>query len=892
LALLGEAWQAAREGHALLVVVEGPAGIGKSWLARSFRTGLEAAPYVASTPFLSVALRASAHLLAGEREASFLAAAHQVAPGGPWAQVPGEADWAPDREGVRTAIAGALARVARARGGLCLVAEDVHAWSEDDRADLRAFWRYWGSARAAVLILATARPAEVGAEPGGWLDELDAEAARAAVTPPQRIELWPLAESETTALILSALAAGEAPAGLSRWLQERSGGHPLHAQELLRFLLEGGALSSAQGVWSFRPPGAEAVPGDLEATLRRRLGRVRGDPEMWRALVALGALDRSVEVTPWSRICGIGAEGLGEIAARAIELGLARLELRQGQATYALAHPLYPPLVRALTDRAQLKEMHLRIAQTARFPGERARHGRLAGHPEAGEWTRAAIADAQARFAHAEVAAHASALAVTTRPDENLLVTWAGALFQLGRFDEALEALSARTTPRAARLRVQVLTRKGGSSDALNEANASVDRHPDDHELRLQRAGLLVDEGRLEEAERELRALLRAASDRDAARAGALLARGRWHRARGDWKGALRDAGSAVRRLRRLPAQARASLPSALAVLGEIALGAGRADQAEEALRESVALAEARGERSELARRHLYLGRARLDLGKQELAAGSLGEAARLASSIGDVTLAAEARRTLLGAGQRPVAAPADPAASRSVYLRTLGAFGLQEGDRAVRWRARKVRDLLALLMIAALREDGPAVARERAVGTLWPESPPDRAEASFRAALKRLRAVLGGAARVERDAHGAYFLSGLRADVIFFQDAVQRGDRVAAATWYHGEFLPGVDLPGADVIRERLRGRFRELAHALAAESPAPQASHLYERLLDDDPFDLSALQGLARTLRERGEAGRLARRLRAAASHARAELGEVPAELIALLDDAGLEP
>jgi len=891
LALLRESWQAARGGRSLLILIEGQAGIGKSWLVRAFRAGLEAAPYVASTPFVSVALRASAHLLAAEREAAFLAAARQVAPGGPWAPVPGENGWAPDREGVRIAIAGAFARVARARGGLCLVVEDVHAWSEDDRADLRAFWRYWASAETPVLVVVTARPLEAGTEAALWFEDLRNDAFRAGVSLPGRLELWPLAAAEMSDLIRAVLAGGQPPEGLAEWLQERSGGHPLHAQELLRFLVEGGALIGIGGVWTFQPPSAEAVPGDLDSILRRRLARAREDPELWSALVALGALDRSVELNSWSKIAEVDPEGLAELAAYAIELGLVGLELRQGQSTYALAHPLYPALVRALSDRAQLKAMHLRIAQVARFPGERARHGRMAGHPDAAEWTEEAIVDARARFAHAEVAAHASALAASGGGSEELLITWAEAMFQLGRLEEALEVLSASRSAGGLHLRVKVWKRKLSTSEALAALTSAIAEHPGDHRLRLELAGLLIDGGRLAEAERELRALDRARPANDAERAGVLLGRSRLLRAKGDWPSALTEARSAARRLRRLPAEQQALLPAALQVLGEIALVAGRLDQAAEALGESIALAEARGERSELPRRHLDLGLTRLNLGQRAKAEASLSQALQLAASLGDLAVVSQAREALEGLGPVARTQPGETLEAPAVYLRTLGEFGLHKGERGVRWRARKVRELLALLVIAGLREAGPAIPRERIIDTLWPDSSPERAEGVFRAALKRLRAALAGAAEVAREASGAYFLSDLRADVIFFQEALDRGDQAAAAAWYQGEFLPGIDLPGVEVIRERLRSRFRRVAHDLAASSPASKAGYLYERLLDDDPFDLDALTGLARTLSERGEKGRLVRRLRAAASRARAELGEVPEELTALLRTAGLE-
>ncbi|MDP9765509.1 AAA family ATPase [Deinococcus enclensis] len=179
-------------------------------------------------------------------------------------------------------------------------------------------------------------------------------------------------------------------------------------------------------------------------------------------------------------------------------------------------------------------------------------------------------------------------------------------------------------------------------------------------------------------------------------------------------------------------------------------------------------------------------------------------------------------------------------------FLRTLGHFDLEVNGEFKPWKARKVRELLALLLCALVDGDRPGVSRETLTAALWPDAGEGAAEANFRKTLARLRDALGGAAVIEHGPAG-YTLTGLRSDLLLFLQASEAQDLSAACAWYGGPFLPGIDLPDVNAVRDALRERWRAAALHLAQEVPGPQALDLLARLLRDDPFDVAALTLLA---------------------------------------------
>jgi tetratricopeptide (TPR) repeat protein/DNA-binding SARP family transcriptional activator len=216
--------------------------------------------------------------------------------------------------------------------------------------------------------------------------------------------------------------------------------------------------------------------------------------------------------------------------------------------------------------------------------------------------------------------------------------------------------------------------------------------------------------------------------------------------------------------------------------------------------------------------------------------------------------------------------------------LRTLGSFALERDGQTTILRDSKARDLLAHLLVALLREDGPGIPRTQLIDAIWPESgDPEALEMNFRVTLKRLREKLGDAASVSgRD--GIYELRDLNADVTHFLRALERLDFEAALGWYKGEFLANIDVTDAEIVRAQLWQRFRDTALRSSLEQPAPVAADLLEKLHRLEPLDVTLLERLTTTLRTTNDPFRLEQTLSRARTIFERETGEIPVELLLL--------
>ncbi len=1076
--MLESAWGSVRGGRPAFVLVEGPAGIGKSWLLAAYGQRLPSrAVLVSAPPLLDNLLMAANTMLVEERDPVFLAAARRLAPLGDWPSGQAAAE-PPNLERLRLAALSGLERLAHRLGGLCVLLDDVQLWPKEELESLGLLWRRGLLSGAPLLLVASRRP-----QPdSGWWESIRRDGALAGDESTSTITLEPLSAEAVGSLALAELASTDLPEDLGSWLHERSGGSPLHTLELLRMLVSGGSLQRLGATWQFRPPPDSVVPVGLEATLVGRLKTASADGELWRALAALAIAERPLSLAEWRDLSGSDGERLAERAAEATRVGLTRSELRGGEARYALAHPLYPPLVLSLLEAKHREMLHGRWAEITPDVHERARHARLAQHHKAIVWSWEALESARANGEHRLAAAHISALLerAPAPARRRRLELWLGeALYTLGEYEGAERALSDSDAAEAYRYRAQILRQRGMFAEALalvREALGSrAIRGESQTVLKVVEAGALLQLGRLDEGEALIDELVGDPGISSRERAMALLQKGRLEFMTGRLEEALSSNVQANTVFERTGDEAWAA--NSLDNIGMLATQLGRWRQAEEALQRSLASYEARGRLMELGTIYNNLGLHRLNrgdyraaeavllrglrvaqatqdrlslatllhnlaqvsaaMGDLEQARRQIGDAIEVQRDVGQVadvaaalliaaeiaalggrdaeamsnlvaagtaaTLdegpvvaarvqlllgdlpaakaaleapatgnlrpAARARQALaaglvslvegdlaaataaLGRGEilarrdeheplgaeiglaqavvaelagerdrahdlgreslsrfeklgarghvltlrrlfprlevlRPVAAAptSEPEVSRP-FLRALGSFSLEADGTTRPWRARKVRELLALLLAASLREEPPPTAGSIR-SALWPDASTTNAEASLRSTVRRLRVAFGDPRVVGRDANGAYVLGELSSDVGRFLAALDQGDVDGALPWYGGEFLPGVELTGVEVVRERLRTRFRDAVWRAAASRPDRAAAELYQGLHDDDPFDLPTLTALVRALRAAGLEGRARRTLARSRAHFLQELGEWPRELSELLD------
>lgn len=207
-------------------------------------------------------------------------------------------------------------------------------------------------------------------------------------------------------------------------------------------------------------------------------------------------------------------------------------------------------------------------------------------------------------------------------------------------------------------------------------------------------------------------------------------------------------------------------------------------------------------------------------------------------------------------------------------YLRTFGGLGLEHQGLSTPWRASKVRDLLAMLLIAYLREDGPSITKAELIDATWTEQSPQAGDNKFRVYVKRLRDALGDAATIHHQ-HGRYELRALKADVVFFLAALERLDFDVALGWYKGGFLKGIDVPEADIIRAQLWQNFRDTVLRTSFETPN---ANLLEKLHHLEPLDIGILERFLEVIAD--DAFRSSKTLERAKQVFKREVGEVPAE------------
>ena len=165
-----------------------------------------------------------------------------------------------------------------------------------------------------------------------------------------RVDLRTLTERETGELAESALG-GPVEEMARRWVYDSSQGNVLYVRELIVGALESGALSHTSGLWrlSRHPPPSPSLAELVGSRMTGMTDAVLGTIE----LLALGEPLRLAEV-----IDQVGSEPLMEAEAR----GLVEVRSPEQGGDVILAHPVYGDVVDARMPRARARETRLRLA--------------------------------------------------------------------------------------------------------------------------------------------------------------------------------------------------------------------------------------------------------------------------------------------------------------------------------------------------------------------------------------------------------------------------------------------------------------------------------------------------------------------------------------------------
>jgi predicted ATPase/DNA-binding SARP family transcriptional activator len=223
------------------------------------------------------------------------------------------------------------------------------------------------------------------------------------------------------------------------------------------------------------------------------------------------------------------------------------------------------------------------------------------------------------------------------------------------------------------------------------------------------------------------------------------------------------------------------------------------------------------------------------------------------------------------------------------MQVRLLGPFSLHLDGAAIdtaRWQRRPA---MLIRLLASSTESQRS--RDDVIDVFWPEADPAAGGSNLRYVLHLLRRAL--APLPEPVVHGGGWLSLNPAydwsiDLPRFEALARaRGNRLEAlrraAELYGGEAL--VDDRYEDwaiPIRENIQRLWRELCRGAADEArqsgDIAMEAHAYELLLQDDPLDEQAMQGLLRTLKRLGRATEALERYSAFERQYSRELDEPP--------------
>ncbi len=171
---------------------------------------------------------------------------------------------------------------------LVMVFDDLH-WADPASAELLQHL-FQLTDEIPIFFLCALRPYR---QSDGWQTKLHAE----TVYPHRltQIELHPLSEDESGALIDGLLAVSELPDELRRLIMEKSEGNPFFVEELIRTLIDNGAIRRDESGlhWQATSDQLEAVsiPDNLQALLISRIDRL--DKEVRRTVQLASVIGRA-----------------------------------------------------------------------------------------------------------------------------------------------------------------------------------------------------------------------------------------------------------------------------------------------------------------------------------------------------------------------------------------------------------------------------------------------------------------------------------------------------------------------------------------------------------------------------------------------------------------------
>jgi class 3 adenylate cyclase/tetratricopeptide (TPR) repeat protein len=348
--------RAVRDHRAHLFTIYGDPGVGKSRLAREFIDGLESAtvlfgralPYGEGVTYSALAdmVKVAAGIADDDPLDEAIEKLRECCPDEAVADLMGLAS------GVLQAVKAErnqqeIAWAARAWAEklaepqpLVLVFEDIH-WAEEPMLELIEHLGTWVR-NVPLLLLCIARPELLDIRPGWGGGRVRATA----------IELEPLSEADSQALIAALLDSDDLPSAARTALLEKTEGNPLFVEETIRM------LSEANGA------AVERIPDTLQALIAARIDHLRpGEKSVLQRAAVIGR-------TFWAgAVEYLGGDGDGELEPLLDDLLLREFVLTEprstisGEDAYRFKHVLIREVAYSGLSKTARARHHRRFAE-------------------------------------------------------------------------------------------------------------------------------------------------------------------------------------------------------------------------------------------------------------------------------------------------------------------------------------------------------------------------------------------------------------------------------------------------------------------------------------------------------------------------------------------------
>jgi class 3 adenylate cyclase/tetratricopeptide (TPR) repeat protein len=363
--------RAVRDRRAHLFTIYGEPGVGKSRLAREFIAGLESAtilfgralPYGEGVTYSALAdmIKIAAGIADDDPLDEAIEKLRDCCPDEAVADLMGlatgvlEAVRAEHNQQEIAWAARAWAQKLAEPQPLVLVFEDIH-WAEEPMLELVEHLGTWVRG-VPLLLLCLARPELLDIRPGWGGGRVRATA----------IELEPLGEADSEALIEALLADDELPAEARTTLFEKTEGNPLFVEETLRMISEANADANGSVL--------ERIPDTLQALIAARIDHLPpGEKSVLQRAAVIGR-------TFWAGAVGhLGGDGDGELEPLLDDLLLREFVLTEprssisGEDAYRFKHVLIREVAYGGLSKTARARHHRRFAE---WLGERAREEML-----------------------------------------------------------------------------------------------------------------------------------------------------------------------------------------------------------------------------------------------------------------------------------------------------------------------------------------------------------------------------------------------------------------------------------------------------------------------------------------------------------------------------------